>query len=103
MLNQFSNQIADIVGSTTLGRSRSGGCRPVSGPCMPPSVVLHKQAASASTNTRVRRDDGQVFQETGGMGPPQLAVPRVAGWARRRSSAPLRARVGHLGIAIARS
>src|SRR5436190_13443459 len=108
MLNQFSNQIADIVGSTSPSVVQvSGGRRPVSGLVYAADVVLTTmRGVGQHEHARVTRDDGQVFQgDLAGWDPAtQLAVLRVAGLGStpivRATDEP---RVGHLGIAIARS
>lgn len=108
MLTQFSNQIADAVASAAPSVVQvSGGRRPVSGLVYATDVVLTTmQGVGQHEHARVIRDDGQVFQgDLAGWDPAtQLAVLRVAGLASppivRATAEP---RVGHLGIAIARS
>src|SRR5436190_13230459 len=108
MLNQLSNQIADIVAAAAPSVVQvSGGRRPVSGLVYATGVVLTTmRGVGQHEHVRVIRDDGQAFQgDLAGFDPAtQLAVLRVAGL----ESAPIvpateEPRVGNLGIAIARS
>jgi S1-C subfamily serine protease len=108
MLTQFSYQIADAIASAAPSVVQvSGGRRPVSGLAYAADVVLTTmRGVGQGEHVRVRRDDGQVFQgELVGWDPAtQLAVLRVAGLGSppivRATAEP---RVGHLGIAVARS
>lgn len=108
MLNQFSNQMADAIASAAPSVVQvNGGRRPVSGLVYAADVVLTTmRGVGQHEHVGVRRDDGQVVQgDLAGWDPAtQLAVLRVPGLGSppivRATEEP---RVGHLGLAIARS
>jgi S1-C subfamily serine protease len=108
MLNELSNEIAAIVAAAAPSVVQvAGRRRPASGLVYADGVVVTTMRAVGSENDlHVRRHDGTVLDaELGGWDPATgLAVLKVAGL----DAAPMRpagapARVGHLGVALARS
>ena len=108
MLNEFSNQLADIVeGASPSLVQVQGHRRPASGVVYAPGLVLTTaRTVGRAERPRVRTHDGSVFEsEIAGWDPTtRLAVLRVAGATLPHlapASAP--ARVGQVVVALARS
>jgi S1-C subfamily serine protease len=108
LLSNFSNQLADAVDAVTPAVVQvQGRRRPVSGLVYAENVVLTTaRALGRGDGLHVRRHDGRVLDaELAGWDPAtSLAVLRVPELGVRPiGPASKPARVGHLGIAIARS
>ena len=107
MLNEFSNQIADIVAAASPSVVQvNGGKRPASGVVHSNNVVLTTtRALSRENGAQVRQDDGRsVDAELVGWDPATgIAVLRASIDARPLSPSTTAVRVGHIGIAIGRS
>jgi S1-C subfamily serine protease len=108
LLSNFSNQLADAVDAATPAVVQvQGRRRPVSGLVYAENVVLTTaRALGRSDGLHVRRHDGRLLDaELAGWDPATslavLRVPDLGVGAIAPASKP--ARVGHLGIAIARS
>ncbi len=108
MLNEFSNQLADAVAAAApsvvqvLGRRRPG-----SGVVYDSGVVVTTMRhVGKEDGLKVRRHDGTVFDaELAGWDPAtNIAVLKLAGLeAPALAAATTPARVGHVGLALARS
>jgi serine protease Do len=107
-LTTFSNEIADVVaGAASRVVQVAGRRRPISGiVCAPDAVLTMARAIGREDGLSVSTDDGRTLHaEVAGWDPTTaLAVLKVEGL----NVAPLEAstaaaRVGHVGIAIARS
>ena len=107
MLNELSNQIAEVVAGVASSVVQvEGQQRPASGLVYADDVVVTTAAAvGGDDRPRVRRDDGQVFEgEVAGWDPTtRLVVIRAAGLQRRAVIPGELPRVGELAIAVARS
>jgi len=108
MLTEFSNQMANAVAAAAPSIVQvHGGRRPVSGLVYGSDVVLTTtRGIGGHDRARVRREDGETLDgELAGWDPStQLAVLRVKGLgAPVIVRAPAEPRVGHIGLAIARS
>jgi S1-C subfamily serine protease len=108
MLTEFSNQLANAVAAAAPSIVQvHGGRRPVSGLVYGSDVVLTTtRGIGGHDRARVRREDGETLDgELAGWDPStQLAVLRVKGLAAPVIvRAPAEPRVGHIGLAIARS
>ena len=107
MLNELSNQIAEVVAGVASSVVQvEGQQRPASGLVYADDVVVTTAAAvGGDERPRVRRDDGQVFEgEVAGWDPTtRLVMIRAAGLQRRAVVPGELPRVGELAIAVARS
>ncbi|HTM26271.1 MAG TPA: S1C family serine protease [Vicinamibacterales bacterium] len=108
MLTEFSNQMANAVAAAAPSIVQvHGGRRPVSGLVYGSDVVLTTtRGIGGHDRARVRREDGETLDgELAGWDPStQLAVLRVKGLgAPVIVRTPAEPRVGHIGLAIARS
>jgi serine protease DegQ len=106
MLTEFSNQIADIVAQVAPSVVQvQGSGRPASGLVYSANVVLTTaRAVGREEHPRVRRSDGALLDaEPAGWDPAtRLAVLKVPGL-DAVTLTPTSARVGDVGIALARS
>jgi len=107
-LTTFSNEIADIVaGAASRVVQVAGRRRPISGiVCAPDAVLTMARAIGREDGLSVRTDDGRALHaEVAGWDPTTaLAVLKVEGLnVPPLEVATVPARVGHVGIAIARS
>src|SRR5688500_8204326 len=107
MLNELSNQIAEVVAGVAASVVQvEGQERPASGLVYADDVVVTTAAAvGGDERPRVRRDDGQVFEgEVAGWDPTtRLVAIRAAGLQRGAVVPGELPRVGELAIAVARS
>src|SRR5262249_25397946 len=107
MLNELSNQIADIVEAAAPSVVQvQGGRAPAGGLAYGPELVLTTgRAAGHDDQARVRRADGETFaaEVAGRDASTHLVLLKVPGLSARPLTPGSAPRVGNLAIAVARS